>query len=257
VPGDTRLEAEPVLQARAITKRYPFGDGWTEALRGVDFSVYEGEFIAIMGPSGCGKSTLLHIAGGLIPPSTGAAYVGGVDLVTLPDRDLARFRRDRLGFVFQFYNLIPTLSAVENIGLPLMIAGESIDAHQDRLLDLAELFGLRGREQHTPNRLSAGEQQRVALARALVMRPSIVLADEPTGNLDYVNSREVLQLLWEACVNFGQTTLLVTHDILAARYADRVYFMRDGQIQDELVLGRGEEHTDVGPILARLQKLHL
>jgi putative ABC transport system ATP-binding protein len=162
-----------------------------------------------------------------------------------------------MGFVFQFYNLVPTLSAVENIGLPFMIAGESLDAHMDRLYDLAELFGLRGREGHPPTRLSAGEQQRVALARALVMRPSIVLADEPTGNLDYMTGREVLQLLWESCVNLGHTTLLVTHDILAARYADRVYFMRDGRFLDELDLGRQEEHTDVAPILARLQKLHL
>jgi putative ABC transport system ATP-binding protein len=210
-----------------------------------------------MGPSGCGKSTLLHIAGGLIPPTDGSMHVAGVDLATLPDHQLARFRRERLGFVFQFYNLVPTLSAVENIGLPLMIAGESLDRHMDRLYDLAELFGLRGREGHPPNRLSAGEQQRVALARALVMHPSIVLADEPTGNLDYMTGREMLQLLWESCVNLGHTTLLVTHDILAARYADRVYFMRDGHLLDELVLGRQEEHTDVGPILARLQKLHL
>ncbi len=251
------LEAAPILEGKEIGKRYPFGDGWTDALHGVSFAIREGEFVSIMGPSGCGKSTLLHIAGGLIPPSDGAMYVAGRDLITLSDRELARFRRERLGFVFQFYNLIPTLTAVENIGLPLLIGGESLEAHRDRLLDLAELFGLRGREEHPPIRLSAGEQQRVALARALVMRPSIVLADEPTGNLDYNNSREMLQLLWESCVNLGHTTLLVTHDIQAARYADRVYFMRDGEFVDELALGRQEVHTDVGPIIARLQKLHL
>jgi putative ABC transport system ATP-binding protein len=210
-----------------------------------------------MGPSGSGKSTLLHIAGGLIPPTEGTMHVAGVDLASFPDDELARFRREMLGFVFQFYNLIPTLSAIENIGLPLMIAGASLQENEDRIADLAELFGLRGREHHPPNRLSAGEQQRVVLARALVMRPSIILADEPTGNLDYVNGREMLQLLWEACVNLGHTTLLVTHDILAARYADRVYFMRDGEFLDELVLGRQEEHTDVGPILTELQRLHI
>ena len=240
-----------------IAKRYPFGDGWVDAVRSVDFHVDAGEFVAIMGPSGCGKSTLLHVAGGLLPVSAGTMMVEGVSLATLSDDALARFRRDRLGFLFQFYNLIPTLDAVENIGLPLLLKGESLERHEDRLLDLAELFGLRGREHHKPSTLSAGEQQRVALARSLVMRPSIVFADEPTGNLDLVNGREILQLLWEACINFQQTTLLVTHDTLAARYADRVYFMRDGRIVDELVLGRQEEHVDVGPILSRLQELHL
>jgi putative ABC transport system ATP-binding protein len=256
---DAQASANAVLEARALSKRFAFGGSVVDALKGVDFYVNAGEFVAIMGPSGCGKSTLLHLAGGLIPRSGGAMLVDAVDLQELPDGEMARFRRDRLGFVFQFYNLIPTLDMVENIGLPLLLAGESLDAPQnhDRLMDLAELFGLRGRERHKPSQLSAGEQQRVAIARALVMRPSIVLADEPTGNLDLVNGREVLQLLWEACVNFGQTTLLVTHDIRAARYADRVYFMQDGVIPGELVLGRQEEHTDVGPIVARLQELHL
>jgi len=210
-----------------------------------------------MGPSGSGKSTLLHIVGGLIPPSSGDMLLDGVSLSTLSDHERARFRRERLGFVFQFYNLIPTLNALENIGLPLLLAGDLLEPHEDRLYDLAELFGLRGRELHHPSLLSAGEQQRVALARSLVMRPSIVIADEPTGNLDLVNGREILQLLWEACDNFGQTTLLVTHDIRAARYADRVYFLRDGRSAGELILGRGAEHTDVGPILARLQELHI
>lgn len=246
-----------VLEAQAVAKRFPFGEGWVEAVRSADFYVDAGEFVAVMGPSGCGKSTLLHMAGGLIPASAGTMLIDGANLSELSDGELARFRRERLGFVFQFYNLIPTLDAVENIGLPLLLAGDSLDANQDRLFDLAELFGLRGRERHKPSALSAGEQQRVALARALVMRPSIVLADEPTGNLDLVNGREVLQLFWESCVNFGQTTLLVTHDIRAARYADRVYFMRDGRMVDHLILGREEEHTNVGPILARLQELHL
>ena len=183
-----------------------------------------------MGPSGCGKSTLLHTVGGLITPSDGEMSVDGVDLAALSDSELARFRRDHLGFVFQFYNLIPTLDAVENIGLPLLLSGDRLEAHLDRLLDLA---------------------------RALVMRPAIILADEPTGNLDFVNGREVLQLLWESCVNFGQTTLMVTHDIRAARYADRVYFMNDGRLVDELDLGRQEDHTDVGPILSRLQEHQL
>lgn len=210
-----------------------------------------------MGPSGCGKSTLLHLAGGLVPPSAGRMLVDGVDLAELGDSRLARFRRERLGFVFQFYNLIPTLNTLENIGLPVLLGGQNLNSHLDRVYDLAELFGLRGRENHKPGRLSAGEQQRVALARALMMRPAILMADEPTGNLDFVNGREILQLLWEACVNFGQTTLLVTHDIRATRYADRVYFLRDGLILGELDLGRQEDHTDVTPLIARLQELGL
>ena len=246
-----------LLEARGVTKQFALGETRVDALRGVDFHVAAGEFVAIMGPSGCGKTTLLHVAGGLIPMSSGSMQVDGIGIDRLSDRELARFRRERLGFVFQFYNLIPTLDAIENIGLPLLLGGARIEDHQDRLFDLAELFGLRGRERHPPSRLSAGEQQRVALARALVMRPSIVFADEPTGNLDFTNGREILQLLWESCVNFQQTTLLATHDIRAARYADRVYFMRDGRLFDELMLGRQEEHTDVGPILARLQELHL
>jgi putative ABC transport system ATP-binding protein len=246
-----------VLEARGVSREYPFGNRTVQALHEVDFRVQPGEFVAFMGPSGSGKTTLLQIAGGLMPPTAGAMLLDGVDLGTLSDGQLARFRRDRLGFVFQFYNLIPTLDTVENIGLPLLLKGDALDQHLDRLLDLAELFGLRGRERDKPDRLSAGEQQRVALARALVMRPSILMADEPTGNLDFVNGREMLQLLWEACVNFGQTTLLMTHDIRAARYADRVYFLRDGAIISELVLGREEDHTDAGPLLARLQELGL
>jgi putative ABC transport system ATP-binding protein len=228
-----------------------------EAVRGVDFHVEPGEFIAFMGPSGSGKTTLLQMAGGLVPPSNGTVSINGRNLVDLSDQELARFRREQLGFVFQFHNLIPTLDAVENIGLPLLLGGESLDKHRDRLYDLAEAFGLRGRERHRPSRLSAGEQQRVAIARALVMRPTIVMADEPTGNLDFVNGREILQLLWEACVNTGQTTLLVTHDIRAARYADRVYFLRDGRILDEMTLGRTEDHSNAGPLLTRLTELGL
>lgn len=246
-----------VLEAVGLAKRFPLGAGWVDALRGVDFHVDKGEIVAVIGPSGCGKSTLLHLAGGLFGPSVGTMLVDGVSLATLTDGDLARFRRERIGFVFQFYNLIPTLDTVENIGLPLLLAGEPLDSHGDRLLDLAELFGLRGREHHKPGSLSAGEQQRVAIARALVMRPSIVLADEPTGNLDTVNGREVLQLLWEACVNFQQTMLVVTHGADVARFADRLYFMRDGRLIEELGLGRKEEHGDVSLILGRLQELHL
>jgi putative ABC transport system ATP-binding protein len=255
--GESTLPPSYVLEAQQITRQFPFGNRTVQALRGVSFHITAGEFVAFMGPSGSGKTTLLQIAGGLLAPSAGAMLLDGVDLASLRDRQLAHLRRDRLGYVFQFYNLIPTLDTLENIGLPLLLKGESLLQHQDRLLDLAELFGLRGRERDKPDRLSAGEQQRVALARALVMRPSILMADEPTGNLDFVNGREILQLLWESCVNFGQTTLLVTHDIRAARYADRVYFLRDGLIISELVLGREEDHTNAGPLLTRLQELGL
>jgi putative ABC transport system ATP-binding protein len=250
-------QAGGVLEAAGLTKRYPFGDRTVDALQGVDFHVGAGEFVALMGPSGSGKTTLLQTAGGLIPATSGTMRVDGVDLASLSDSALARFRRERLGFVFQFHNLIPTLDVVENIGLPLLLAGQSLTPHRERLLDLVEVVGLRGRERHKPSRLSAGEQQRVALARALVMRPAILMADEPTGNLDFLSGREVLQLIWESCVNFQQTTLLVTHDIRAARYADRVYFLRDGRILDELALGRTEDHANAGPLLARLQELGL
>ena len=255
--GTPLATESPVLEARGLTKDYRLGETVVPALRGVSFRIDPGDFVAFMGPSGSGKTTLLQIAGGMLPPTSGSMFLGGTDIAALPDEKLAEIRRDRLGYVFQFYNLIPILDTLENIGLPLMLKGESLDRHQDRLLDLAELFGLRGREHARPEQLSAGEQQRVALARALVMRPSILMADEPTGNLDFVNGREILQLLWEACVNFRQTTLLVTHDIRAARYADRIYFLRDGAIISELALGREEDHTDARPIVARLQELGL
>jgi len=245
------------IDGTGLTKQYRFGEGTVDALQGVDFHVAAGEFVAFMGSSGSGKTTLLQIAGGLISPTNGSIAVDGVNLASLSDRELARFRRERLGFVFQFHNLIPTLDVIENIGLPFLLSGQPLDSHRDRILDLIEIVGLRGREHHKPQRLSAGEQQRVALARALVMRPAILMADEPTGNLDFVNGREVLQLLWESCTNFQQTTLLVTHDMRAARYADRVYFLRDGRILDELTLGRTEDHTNAGPLLARLQELGL
>ncbi|HLQ43532.1 MAG TPA: ABC transporter ATP-binding protein, partial [Planctomycetaceae bacterium] len=176
-----------VYQARGITKVYRMGEVEVHALRGVDLDLYEGEFIVLLGPSGSGKSTLLNILGGLDVPTAGTVTYRGRDLTSDDDALLTSYRRNHVGFVFQFYNLIPTLDTVENIGLPLLLAGQSLEAHQDRLLDLAELFGLRGREHHRPSRLSAGEQQRVAIARALVMRPAIVLADEPTGNLDFIN----------------------------------------------------------------------
>lgn len=249
--------ASEILQAWDLSKVYTVGGTSLEVLKGLSLGVVAGEFLAIMGPSGSGKSTLLHLLGGLDRPTSGRVQIEGREISRLSDKEVTLYRRERTGFVFQFFNLIPTLNAVENIALPLMITGHTSPERQERVGDLIQLFGLRGRERHRPSELSAGEQQRVALARAFLMEPAIVIADEPTGNLDTVTSREILQLLWESCDNFGQTILLVTHDPQAASYADRVLFLVDGQLVDELNLGRREDHSDSRLILNRLQELSL
>jgi putative ABC transport system ATP-binding protein len=186
-----------------------------------------------MGPSGSGKSTLLHILGALDKPSSGQVIVGGTELSGLSDRKLTLLRRERMGFVFQFFNLIPTLSAEENVLLPALIAGERAGSYSERLDELLELVGLAGRRTHRPDELSGGEQQRVAIARALIRNPDIILADEPTGNLDSKTGAGVLNLLKESATRYDQTILMVTHDPLAAASADRVVFLSDGRVVDE------------------------
>lgn len=246
-----------ILQGEELSKVYQMGEVSLQVLKGVTLSVEQGEFVAIMGPSGSGKSTLLHLLGGLDYPTSGSVVIQEQEISRLSDHALTLFRREHTGFVFQFFNLIPTLDTVENIALPYLIKGRLRQEQRDRVQDLIQLFGLRGREGHRPAELSAGEQQRVAAARAFVMNPAIVIADEPTGNLDSVTGREILQLLWESCDNFGQTVLLVTHDPQVASYADRVLFLLDGAFVDELLLGRKEDHSDARPIVARLQALSL
>jgi putative ABC transport system ATP-binding protein len=248
----------PILEARDLTKHYPLGATTVEALRGVSLSVEPGEFVAIMGSSGSGKSTLLQILGGLDRPTSGEVVVDGATITGISDGDATRLRRDKTGFVFQSFNLIPLLDASENIALPFAIAGQDAGRGElaERIRDVIELVDLGGKERHRPDQLSAGEQQRVALARALVTRPAILLADEPTGNLDYATGLEILEALWRSCAERGQTIVLVTHDSRAAAYADRVYVLRDGRILDEIRLGRREDHAATA-LIARLAQLGL
>jgi putative ABC transport system ATP-binding protein len=250
--------AQPILEARDLTKRYALGETTVEALRGVSLTVQPGEFVALMGASGSGKSTLLHLLGGLDRPTSGEVILGGETISDLDDDDATRLRRDRTGFVFQFFNLIPLLDAAENIGLPFTIAGQDPRRGEaaDRIRDVLELVDLAGKERHRPDQLSAGEQQRVAIARALVNRPAIVLADEPTGNLDFTTGGEILEALWRSCAERGQTIVLVTHDAKAAAYADRVEVVQDGLIRDEIILGRRPDHA-AAPLIARLAQLGL
>jgi putative ABC transport system ATP-binding protein len=252
------LMAQPILEARDLTKRYALGATTVDALRGVSLTVQPGEFVALMGSSGSGKSTLLHLLGGLDRPTTGDVILGGETISELGDDDATRLRRDQTGFVFQFFNLIPLLDAAENVGLPFTIAGQDPRRGEaaDRVRDVFELVDLGGKEHHRPDQLSAGEQQRVAIARALVNRPAIVLADEPTGNLDFTTGGEILEALWRSCAELGQTIVLVTHDAKAAAYADRVEVIQDGLIREEIVLGRRADHS-AAPLIARLAQLGL
>jgi putative ABC transport system ATP-binding protein len=247
--------APPILEARDVTKVYELGETTVEALRGVSLSVAPGEFVALMGPSGSGKSTLLQLLGGLDRPTTGSVVFEGRDISGLTDAQATRLRRERTGFVFQAFNLIPLLDVRENITLPFTIAGGARDA-RDRVRQVIEMVELTGKERHRPDQLSAGEQQRVAVARALVTKPSVLLADEPTGNLDYTNSGELLDALWRSCEQGGQTIVLVTHDARAAAYADRVLVIGDGHIQEEITLGRRSDHS-AAPLIARLAQVGL
>ena len=220
----------PILEARGLAKSYPLGETTVEALRGVSLEVAEGEFVALMGPSGSGKSTLLQLLGGLDQPTSGEVILEGEVISRLSDEAATRLRRERTGFVFQSFNLIPLLDVTENIALPFTIAGEDPSRGElaERIRDVIELVDLTGKEHHKPDQLSAGEQQRVAVARALVTRPALLFADEPTGNLDYTTGTEILDALCRSCVERHQTVVLVTHESKAAAYADRVLVIGDG-----------------------------
>ena len=222
----------PAARVVGLTKTYGKGETQVHALAGVSLDIARGEFTAVMGPSGSGKSTLMHCAAGLDTASSGEVYVGDVDITRLKDKALTALRRDRIGFVFQAFNLVPTLSAEENILLPLAIAGRKPEqAWFDTVIDTV---GLRDRLTHRPNQLSGGQQQRVACARALVSRPEIIFADEPTGNLDSTSGAEVLGFLRRSVDEFGQTIVMVTHDPVAASHTDRVVFLADGSVVDEM-----------------------
>ena len=230
-PG-VALDPNAVVSARGLVKTYGTGDAAVHALAGVDLDVPTARFTAVMGPSGSGKSTLMHLMAGLDTPTSGSVFVDGVDLARLSDRKLTQLRRDRLGFVFQSFNLVPTLSARENIELPSVLAGRKVDR---RWFDtVARTTGLTDRLRHRPAELSGGQQQRVAVARALVAKPAVVFADEPTGNLDSRSGADVLGFLRSAVDTYGQTIVMVTHDPVAAAYSDRVLFLADGRIVAEM-----------------------
>jgi putative ABC transport system ATP-binding protein len=230
-----------VLEARNLRKKYQMGEMEVQALGGLDFQVTKGEFVAIMGPSGSGKSTLLHLLGGLDVPTEGEVTLAGQRLSVLDDKQATLVRRHNIGFVFQFFNLLPTLTAEENIALPLVIDGKNLRQYQSQIDALLALVGLSERRHHKPDQLSGGEQQRVALARALVTKPAIVLADEPTGNLDSKTGTLIMELLQRSCQELEQALIAVTHDARAATYADRVVFLRDGKIVTEICFEKQQE----------------
>lgn len=228
--GGNRVE---ILRVENLTKVYGKGENEVRALDGVSFSVEKGEFVAIIGPSGSGKSTLLHILGAVDEPSSGKVFMDGKDVFKQNEEQLAIFRRRQVGLVYQFYNLIPVLDVVENITLPVQLDGRKIN--RERLQDMVALLGLHGREKHLPNQLSGGQQQRVSIGRALMNSPSVVLADEPTGNLDSKNSQEIMELLKKSNRKYNQTLIMITHDENIALQADRIIAIEDGSItRDEV-----------------------
>ncbi|MBQ9082619.1 MAG: ABC transporter ATP-binding protein [Clostridia bacterium] len=223
-----------ILRTEHLTKIYGKGENQVRALDDVSFSVRQGEFVAIIGPSGSGKSTLLHILGGVDRPSSGKVYMNGADVYAQNEQQLAIFRRRQVGLVYQFYNLIPVLNVTENITLPVLMDGQRVN--QERLQELLETLKLTGRENHLPNQLSGGQQQRVSIGRALMNAPAVVLADEPTGNLDRKNSQEIMDLLKKSNEKYHQTLIIITHDESIALQADRIIAIEDGRIiRDEVI----------------------
>ena len=217
-----------VLRTEDLTREYGFGNNKVVALNHVSFSVEEGEFVTILGPSGSGKSTLLHLLGGVDKPTSGKVYIGGQSIYEMKERELTAFRRREIGQIYQFYNLIPVLNVEENICQPMLL--DHRQAERKDLDELLELLGLTERVNHLPSELSGGQQQRVAIGRALISKPKLILADEPTGNLDQKNSREIIKLFRELNEKYGQTILLITHDEKIAEHAERILVIEDGQI---------------------------
>jgi putative ABC transport system ATP-binding protein len=230
-PSEAALASGMALAGADLTRRYGEADSAVDALRGVSLDVPEGQFAAVMGPSGSGKSTLMHILAGLDIPTAGQVWIGGEEITSMDDDELTLLRRRRIGFIFQFFNLLPMLSAEDNITLPLSIAGERPEpGWVDQVIGKV---GLSDRRSHRPSEMSGGQQQRVAVARALVSKPTILFADEPTGNLDSTTSAEILALMRDTVDSYGQTTVMVTHDASAAAIADRVLFLADGRIVED------------------------
>ncbi len=222
-----------LIQAKNLTKQYGKGETTVMALDHVDLSVEEGEFVAVMGPSGCGKSTLLHLLGGLDRPTEGEVTIAGTALSAMSDDALSQLRRRRIGFIFQFFNLIPILNAVDNAALPLLLDGKNNGSTRQKATEWLQKVGLGARLNNRPDELSAGQQQRVAIARALITDPQLVLADEPTGNLDSRAADEIAALLQQVAKEWGRAVLMVTHDPRIAAYADRIVFLKDGKIANE------------------------
>jgi putative ABC transport system ATP-binding protein len=247
VETEAPVQTSTVVRARELARRYGEGATSVEALRGVSLEVQAGELVAVMGPSGSGKSTLMHALAGLDKPTSGTVEIAGTEITSLSDAKLTRIRREHIGFVFQFFNLLPMLTAEENVVLPLSIAGEKPD--REWLDELLEKTGLAARRSHRPAELSGGEQQRVAISRALITRPTILFADEPTGNLDSRTGGEILTLIRDSVDAYGQTTVMVTHEPRAAAIADRILFLADGLIVKQL---EGASAEDVLAVMSTL-----
>jgi putative ABC transport system ATP-binding protein len=227
-----------IVSVENLTKTYTVYDNETRALDGVSFEVEQGQFVAIIGTSGSGKSTLLHLLGGVDTPTSGRVVIDGADIYALSQKELAAFRRRRVALIYQFYNLLPMLNVRDNIQLPLELDGRKADDKE--LSRILHLLGIAEKEFHYPNQLSGGQQQRVAIARACITRPAILLADEPTGNLDSKNSAEIMDLLTAANRELGQTIIMVTHDMAVARRADRIIEVEDGRIKDDYILEKND-----------------
>jgi putative ABC transport system ATP-binding protein len=241
-PKAAEVVPSRVLAASDLTRQYGEGDSAVHALRGVSLEIPHGQFAAVMGPSGSGKSTLMHILAGLDTPTSGQVWVGDEEITDMDDDELTLLRRRKIGFIFQFFNLLPMLTAQQNVVLPLSIAGEDVD--EEWVDEVMEKVGLADRRTHRPSEMSGGQQQRVAIARALVSRPTILFADEPTGNLDSTMSEEILQALRNSVDSYGQTTMMVTHEASAAAVADRIVFLADGEtVEDQYGL---DEHAVLG-----------
>jgi putative ABC transport system ATP-binding protein len=241
-PTATPVATERVVTADSVTRRYGEGETAVDALRGVSLNVMSGELSAVMGPSGSGKSTLMHILAGLDRPTSGYVEIAGRDITEMNDNELTLLRREHIGFIFQFFNLLPMLTAEENILLPLSLAGEKPD--RAWIDELIAKVGLADRRTHRPSELSGGQQQRVAIARSLVTRPTVLFADEPTGNLDSTTSEEILMLLRSSVDDYGQTIVMVTHDARAAAIADHTLFIADGRCQKSIGRSTAAEVTD-------------
>lgn len=242
-----------IISTSNLTKTYGSGDTAVTALRGINVRLDEGEFVAVMGPSGCGKSTLLHLIGGLDRPTSGDVTLAGQSIAALDDDALTAVRRRQIGFIFQFYNLLPVLNATENAALPLILDGMKPAEARSRATEWLKRMGLADRLTHRPNQLSGGQQQRVAIARALVTEPALILADEPTGNLDSAAGNEIAALLKQITGEWGRTVLMVTHDPRIAAYADRIIFLKDGTIVDDTRIAAGDSVNGAqsAPVLAK------